>query len=149
MQTVSIPTSRFGDVVASPDEVILFPKGMIGLERYRRWLLLSESQSSLLGWLQAVDDAETALAVVDANRFVEAYRPTFSGRELESLALGEAANAVALTIVTRDARGTCLNLQAPVLLNLEARRGAQVVCQQTWPVRFPLGLSGRELRKSA
>ena len=55
MRTTSMHTSRFGEIRYTPDEVIHFAKGLIGLEHHRHWLLLAESATTRLGWLQAAD----------------------------------------------------------------------------------------------
>ena len=77
------------------------------------------------------------------------YRLTFVRGDLSGLELADSRYVVSLAVVTRDARGAGLNLRAPILLNLAARRGAQIVSHESWPVRFPLQPAIRSLRKSA
>ena len=71
---MDITTTRFGKVTIDEEDVLTFVDGLIGMEDCRRWALLADAQNNALGWLQSLDRAEVALAVVCPQRFVADYR---------------------------------------------------------------------------
>ena len=58
---MQIETSRFGTLTIEADAIVLFPDGIVGFPQQRHWVLLRESESQTLGWLQSVNDPELAL----------------------------------------------------------------------------------------
>jgi flagellar assembly factor FliW len=57
-------------------------------------------------------------------------------------------DASVVVIVSRHVEGLSLNLRAPLVINVEARRGRQVVAKDALPVRMPL-VEVESLRMSA
>ncbi|HMP07533.1 MAG TPA: flagellar assembly protein FliW [Lacipirellulaceae bacterium] len=144
---MDVATSRFGTLHASPGDVLQFEQGLIGLRHCRRWIVLADAQNPALGWLQCLDDVEAALGVVSPRRFVPDYQLRLPRHELTSLGLSRSRDAQVLVVVSRHAEGLCLNLRAPLLINVEGRRGRQVVAQENLPVRLPM--AGEALKMTA
>jgi flagellar assembly factor FliW len=145
---MDIKTSRFGALQISPSDVLSFEQGLIGLRSCRRWVVLADGQNSALGWLQSLDDPETALGVVSPRRYVADYQLRVARRDLAPLQLASARDAQVVVIVSRHAEGLALNLRAPLVINVEGRRGRQVVAKDPLPVRLILPSHG-EMRLSA
>ena len=145
---MDISTSRFGNLQVSPADILLFENGLIGLRQCRRWVVLADAQNAALGWLQSIDEAETALGVVSPRRFVADYQLRVSRQELATLALTNTRDAQVVVIVSRHAEGLSLNLRAPLVINVESRRGRQVIAKDPLPVRLVLPVSG-EMRLTA
>ena len=145
---MEVTTSRFGELHAPPSDVLLFEQGLIGLRQCRRWIVLADAQNPALGWLQCVDDPDMALGVVCPRRFVPDYQLRVARQDLAPLGLASARDAQVVVIVSRHPNGLCLNLRAPLVINVKGRRGRQVVAKDSLPVR--LALSGaEELRLTA
>jgi flagellar assembly factor FliW len=106
------------------------------------------AQNPALGWLQSLDDPEVALGVVSPRRFVADYQLRVSRQELASLALANTRDAQVVVVVSRHAEGLSLNLRAPLVINVESRRGRQVIAKDPLPVRLVLPL-GVEMRRTA
>ena len=145
---MEITTSRFGALQVSPSDMLLFENGMIGLRTCRRWVVLADGQNSALGWLQSLDDPETALGVVSPRRFVPDYQLRVARRDLAPLQLSSTRDAQVVVIVSRHPEGLSLNLRAPLVINVEGRRGRQVIAKDPLPVRLILP-STTEMRLSA
>ena len=144
-----IDTTRFGPVEVAADDVIQFPRGLMGLEDCRDWVFLAAGQPEALAWLQSIDRAEVALAVVSPRRFIPGYQMRVARRELEPLALGGLETAGVLVIVGKTARSITLNLKAPLVINLQRRLGRQVITNGELPVQYELGSPLPSLKKSA
>jgi flagellar assembly factor FliW len=145
---MEVTTSRFGKLQAAPSDILLFEEGLIGLRNCRRWIVLADAQNAALGWLQSIDDADAALGVVSPRRFVPDFQLRIARQEVEPLGLASADGAQIVVIVSRHAEGLSLNLRAPLVINVDTRRGRQVIAKDPLPVQFALSTVG-ELRRSA
>lgn len=145
---MDIQTSRFGNLQVAPSDVLLFEQGLIGLRHCRRWVILADAQNPALGWLQSLDEPESALGVVSPRRFVPDYQLRVPRQELAPLALANIRDAQVVVVVSRSAEGLSLNLRAPLVINVEGRRGRQVIAKDPLPVRLVLPANGG-LRLSA
>lgn len=139
---MEISTSRFGILPVSPTDILLFEHGLIGLRQCRRWVVLADAQNAALGWLQSIDEPDVALGVVSPRRFVPDFQLRVSRQELAPLTLSHARDAQVVVIVSRHPEGLSLNLRAPLVINVEARRGRQVIAKDPLPVRLVLPKSG-------
>lgn len=135
---MDIQTSRFGNLQVAPSDVLLFEQGLIGLRHCRRWVILADAQNPALGWLQSLDEPESALGVVSPRRFVPDYQLRVPRQELAPLALANIRDAQVVVVVSRSAEGLSLNLRAPLVINVEGRRGRQVIAKDPLPVRLVL-----------
>jgi flagellar assembly factor FliW len=145
---MTLVTTRFGAVTIDDDDVLTFAGGLIGMEDCCRWTLLADAQNEALGWLQSLDRAEVALAVVSPRRFVPGYRVRVSRRDIEPLGLGRPEDAQVLVIVNQAGGRLVVNLKAPLVIHLEARLGRQIVARDDHAVQYPLR-AAPALRKSA
>lgn len=145
---MDITTSRFGTLQVQSSDVLTFEQGLIGLRHCRRWVVLADAQNPALGWVQSLDEPESALGVVSPRRFVPDYQLRVSRQELAPLALSHSRDAQVVVIVSRHAEGLSLNLRAPLVINVESRRGRQVIAKDPLPVRLVLPANG-ELRLTA
>lgn len=145
---MDVTTSRFGKLQAPPSDILHFEQGLIGLRECRRWIVLADAENPALGWLQCLDDAEMALAVVSPRRFVPDYQLRVAKQDLAPLGLASMRDAQVVVIVSRHAEGLSLNLRAPLVINVATRRGRQVVAKDSLPVRLLLE-PAQELRMSA
>jgi len=146
---MELPTTRFGPVEVEPDDVICFPEGLLGLEECRDWVLLADADNDALAWMQSVDRADVALAVVSPRRFVPSYQMRVARRELTPLRLEHVRAARVLVIVSREECSLTLNLKAPIVINLESRLARQVMTNGPLAVRHKLGAFQPALKKSA
>jgi flagellar assembly factor FliW len=145
---MNISTTRFGEVPISADDVLHFADGLIGMEECCRWVLLADAQNGALGWLQSLDRAEVALAIVSPRRFIPDFQIRVSRRDIEPLALADPNDAHVLAIVSQSAGGLVVNLKAPLVIHIEARLGRQIIARDDHPVQHPI-LAARPLRKAA
>ncbi len=144
-----VKTTRFGTLEVDPADVLVFPLGLVGLEACREWVLLADVQNEALAWLQSTTRPDLALAVVSPRRFVEDYQLRVFRSELAPLALESLDQAQVLAIVSHDEQGVCLNLRAPLVINLPRRLGRQVVANGDLPLQYPLAPPAALMRKSA
>ncbi|MCH8045326.1 MAG: flagellar assembly protein FliW [Planctomycetes bacterium] len=146
---MDIATTKFATVQIEPEDVLDFPSGLIGLDGSRKWVLLADGESDVLGWLQSTQRPDLALAVVSPRRFVPDYRARVYRRELEPLQLRCASDAQILVILSQHDETITLNLKAPLVINLERRLGRQVIVNDDQPVRHVVDGASVSLKKTA
>jgi flagellar assembly factor FliW len=145
---VNVPTTRFGEVTIAERDMLTFVDGLIGMEDCRRWVLLADAQNTALGWLQSLDRADVALAVVSPRRFVPGYQVRVARRDIEPLALADPGDAQVLAIVSQSGGALSMNLKAPLLVHVAERSGRQIIARDDHPVQHCLS-PGLSLRKTA
>jgi flagellar assembly factor FliW len=144
-----ITTNRFGRIDVDPADILHFPSGLPGLEGCREWALLADSDNDALGWLQSTTRGDVALAVVSPRRFVPDYQVRIPRSELTPLALADMRQAQVVVVVGKTDMGLTLNLKAPIVINLEARTGRQVVATGELSMQYELVTQRPSLKKSA
>jgi flagellar assembly factor FliW len=135
---MDVTTTRFGTVAASPQDILLFEHGLIGFEPCKRWLLLADSNNHALGWLQSVDHAQIAMAIVSPRRFIADYQLRLQRCQLDNLQIDDPEEVEVVVIVSRHQDGLCLNLKAPLVIHIGSKTGCQVISSQDYPIRHQL-----------
>jgi flagellar assembly factor FliW len=144
-----INTSRFGRIDVAGGDVLRFPSGLPGLEDCREWALLADASNDALGWLQSTNRGDVALAVVSPRRFVPDYQVRIPRSELTPLDITDIRQAQVVVVVGTNGTSLTLNLKAPIVINLEARTGRQVVASGELPLQYELTSVRPPLKKSA
>lgn len=128
MTTLTITSSRFGQVSIDPGTIIEFPHGLIGLGG-RRYALLQTREDSVFMWLQSLDDEELALPVINPHDVFSNFEVEIADADAAELQLSEDTDArVYVTVrATEDFTQSTANLKAPILV--VDRQGFQVINQ--------------------
>ncbi len=146
---MEVQTTRFGPIRVTADDLIRFPEGLPGFADCREWVLLADGKNAALAWLQSVERADVAFAVVSPRRYVPGYRLHVARQELEPLEFDDLQSARVLAIVGRNSHAITLNLKAPVVLNLDRRLGRQVIANGDWSVQHEIVRSAIARKKIA
>lgn len=136
--SLTIDSTRFGQIEIEPDSVIEFPHGLIGFDCRRFTLVAREADADFL-WLHSLEDPALALPVTDPRRFFAAYEVELTDEERERLGLPQlTATDIYVTVRASDQlEGFTANLRAPIVIS--AGRGHQVINQAAEaPLRAPL-----------
>lgn len=151
-ETMTVATSRFGEVTFAETDVFEFPWGLPGFSEQRRFLALSLAEQPNFVWLQSVDDPKLALPAADPWQMFPDYEPRMPGYATEALQLQNAEDFTILcvVVVTKDAEEMTMNLMAPVVLNLKTRRARQVMLENSpYSVRTPIPRKQAEAQGTA
>ncbi len=127
---ISIDSPRFGRLEVEPSRVIEFPAGLAGFEDCRRFTLFHpEEESPRYFILQSLDDPAVAFHIADPGQLGFHFDVELSDDEIAMLALTDPSQAVVVVILMKGEvdGGLRANLNAPLILNLETRRGLQHV----------------------
>ncbi len=127
---MKIESPRFGTLEVEPSKIIEFPHGLPGFEDCRRFTLFHpEGEDPKYFILQSLDDPAVAFFLADPARFGFSYEISLSDEESKTLQLIDPAEMAVAVILTKpdDDGALSANLNAPLVLNLAAKRGIQHV----------------------
>jgi flagellar assembly factor FliW len=120
--------TRFGTLDVEEQSVIHLPSGLIGFTAETRFTLLRFGETKL-AYLQSLNTPELALSVVDAAVFGADYPIPPAPSLAQEAGLGTTADVAVLVAVAQRPGDERLyaNLLAPIVVDAESRRAAQVV----------------------
>ena len=129
MNLLKFSTSRFGEIELKEEEAINMPKGLIGFPELKRFVLLDHDKDSPFKWLQSLDDGAIAFVLINPLLFKADYTVEVTESEVEELSLENEDDAVISVIITipTDPKKMTANLKAPVVFNLQNRKGKQII----------------------
>ena len=129
-EPVHITTLRFGGLTVLPRQVITLPKGLLGFESGRRYVILDTPDSEPFRWFQSLDDSTLAFVIVNPLFFFPDYHIDVDRRELDELEIADAAAVVTYVICSvpgGDLSQISANLQGPIVLNTTNNLAKQLV----------------------
>jgi flagellar assembly factor FliW len=135
---MKIESPRFGTLVVEPSRIIEFPRGLVGLEDCKRFSLFHpEGENPSYFILQSLDEADLAFHIADPAQFGFAHEITLSDEEAADLQLTDSdrdvanpvAHVVVVVMLSKEGPNQPVraNLNAPLIINLDTRRGLQHV----------------------
>lgn len=139
---MNIKTKAFGEVEIADEKVITFENGIIGFPDLKHFTLLHDEErgtSAGIRFLQSIEEAGFAMPVMDPLIVKPDYDPEVDDELLTGL--GELTNENILVLVTAtipsDLTKMSVNLQGPIIINVEERKACQVIVDsEKYPVKF-------------
>lgn len=137
-------TRVFGTIDISDDKIITMEKGMIGFPELTHFALLFDEEKKdkafKIMWLQSMDDGNIAFPVTDPIHIVEDYRPSVSEEIIAPLGEMTDDNTYLLATVTvpKKVEDFSINLKAPIVINMDTNKGAQVITEDDYPVKYKI-----------
>lgn len=140
-----INTKCFGEVDIADEKIVYFPDGILGFEELKRYTLIFDvkknGEKAKIAWLQSVDEPELALPVINPFEVKEDYDPIIPNQLLKKLGNVTPENVVVLLIVTvpTDISKTTANLKAPIIMNSDTCKGAQIIVEnKDYIIKYPI-----------
>lgn len=122
---------------------IIFEKGLIGLEQYKKYDLKELEGNPVFNILESMDNKEISFAVVSPSFVKEDYKVDKISEErlMKSLKTNDKEDLVYVTIVSinKDIKKMTTNLRAPIAINRKNHKGEQIVLNnENYLVKYPL-----------
>ena len=138
---MELNTFHFGKITYDVKKEILFKEGVPGFEELKRYIMIEDEDiESPFCYLQSVEDGEVSFIMMNPYDVKADYAPSIP--EICFKKLGDETDEyVILSIVAipQDIQSATINLQAPLLINLNTRRGMQVILEDaTYQTRHRL-----------
>ena len=132
--------TRFGEVEYDPNNLLIFPAGLIGFPTLQSFIVMPNRKEGPLFWIQSVDDPDIAFVLTDPTNFFPSYEVIPDNAERSSLQVNQEDECYILVVVTvpPDQKIT-LNLAAPIMFTPKTNRAIQVILENTeYQSRTPL-----------
>ncbi|CUH94435.1 hypothetical protein P22_0501 [Propionispora sp. 2/2-37] len=128
-----VESARLGDLEIEEKDIIAFPKGLLGFEEERRFLLLPYEPESPFFLLQSVADKNLMFLLADVFSFFADYEFVLDDQLVAELELSEEyrPHVLAIVNVPKNAADMTANLLAPLIFNIDRRLAQQVVLEKT------------------
>ncbi len=137
---MKIATRQFGELEFSEDMLIHFPKGMIGFEKCRRFLIVNDEDYEPFRWLIAVDEEEIGFPVLNPFLVTQNYDKELPHRLVKRLLNRDQAIDL-FCVVTLNGEGgkVTINLKSPIVIDYDEKRGEQLILSSDdVPVAHPI-----------
>ncbi|MFJ7649024.1 flagellar assembly protein FliW [Lysinibacillus sp. NPDC097279] len=139
---MKIATKFLGEVEIVEQDILTFEHGLLGLEEEREFVLLPIDADLPLALLQSVQHVEIGFVVAYPFAFKKDYSFDISEEDREQLQIDKQEDVLPYAIVTMKEtfQESTINLLAPVILNIDKKRGKQIVLQdnKAYPLRYPM-----------
>jgi flagellar assembly factor FliW len=134
MQRCSINTSRFGVLEIEESRIIHFPEGLLGFPAQRRYIILEHKPGSPFCWLQSLDSPDLAFVMASPLLVKEDYLESLPEKEklfFHSKSKGDIAVFSLVTIPQGDVEKMTINLTGPLVIDIGAKTGKQVILSES------------------
>lgn len=143
---VEVNTRLFGKIDIDDSKIITLDKGIIGFPDLKKFTLIFDSEKENEGtpgimWFQSMDEPQFAMPVIIPNYVVPDYNPIVNDELLEGLGELNEKNIYVITTISvpEDIKNMTVNLKAPIVINTETLKGAQIIVEnEDALVRFPV-----------
>lgn len=138
---MKVQTKFFGEIDLPEEKIITLERGLIGLEQYKKYTILydEEKEDNNISWLQSCDEPSLALPVIKPWLVKEQYNPVVEDELLTNIGELTEENLVILLTMTvpEDITKMSVNLKAPIIINADSRKGAQLIAENDdYEVKF-------------
>lgn len=139
---MKIITSRFGEVDISDDLVFELINPILGYDEEKEFIFIEHKSQTNLKWLQSVKSPDLAFVITIPGLFGIDYSYELPTNVQEELEINFADDIMTFNIVLiphENPRASTINLLAPVIFNINNKKGAQVILSGTnFQVNHPL-----------
>lgn len=131
---MKLTLARFGseEVEIDPDTLIAFPNGMPGFEDCKRFKLFNSEGSTIIFWLQSIDDPSVVFSLADPDLLKVSYELTLTDEEQAALRVGAEDELHIAVILSQQPENNLTaqsaivaNFRSPIIINVTKRIALQ------------------------
>jgi flagellar assembly factor FliW len=128
---LKVNTTRFGELQVNQEDIINFSEGVLGFENLRQFFVVDPGDSTLILWLQSIEDSKIAFPIIEPKIFKPDYIAKLLPADMNSVHLESVADAKIYSILTIPSNITEMsaNLKAPIVINNNKKIAKQIVLQ--------------------
>ncbi len=130
---MKVNTTRFGELQVNKEDIITFSEGVLGFEKLNQFFVVDPGDSTLILWLQSIDDSEIAFPIIEPKIFKPDYVAKLLPADMASVSLDSLSDAKIYSILTIPSQITEMsaNLKAPIVINNKKKVAKQIVLQDS------------------
>lgn len=130
---MKVNTTRFGELQVNKEDIINMSEGILGFENLKKFFVVDPGDSTLILWLQSIEDEKIAFPVIEPKIFKPDYTAKLLPSDMNSVELESLSQAKIYSILTipSDISQMSANLKAPIVINNEKQIARQIVLQDS------------------
>lgn len=137
-------TRDFEEIEIADSARLDFSQPPFGFEAYKKYALIYDDEIGRgIVWLQSLEEPGLCFLLMDPTPLSPGFSPELPAGAEQLLGEGDCECWVTLTVHAKPENAT-VNLKSPVFINHHTGRGAQIMLEQDYPVRFPLSTAEGE-----
>lgn len=147
---MELMTRDFGKLKIDEADIINFKSGLPGFESLSDFVLLPFAEDSPFIIMQSVERPEIAFVTVEPGNLIKDYEFEISDKIEANLKIKSLDDLLVLNIITLKDKinQSTANLSAPIIINLEAKLGKQIILDdQRYQVRYKIFATKEEVAK--
>lgn len=124
--------TRLGALKIEEKDIINFSVGLLGFSDYHRYVLV-EQKEGFFNFLQSVDEPDLTFVLMLPELVCDDYSVKLNQEEIDLLKLTSPEDGRVYGIVTipDNLAEMTVNLQAPLVINMKEKQGAQIVVTES------------------
>ena len=130
-----------GEIEYKEHNIITFNKGIPGLDKLKKFILLDLEEYKPFKLLQSLEDDEIALIVISPYEFFDDYEINLGDETIKNLNIKSPKQVSILTTITlnSDVKKITTNLQGPIVINTSTNFGEQIILDNAkYKIKSPL-----------
>lgn len=139
--TVIVKTDYMGDVEVDEKEIYTFDEGLYGFPDSKRFVFIGGITAEFpFLWMQSLDEAHVVFVATNPFLFKDPYDFELAESVIGALGLNgiEEAAVYTLVVIPEEVKNTTTNLKSPVILNLNNKKGRQVILNEDHPLKYEI-----------
>lgn len=138
---MQIQTKLLGEVEIQENDIITFEDGLPGFPDEKEFVLLPIDSDLPIAILQSITESEIGFVVAFPFAFKTDYAFDISEEDITDLQVEHETDLLTYAIVTlkESLNDSTMNLLAPIIININKKRGKQIVLTDNvvYPLHFP------------
>ncbi len=144
-------SSRFGEIEYNPTNVVYFPFGIPGFDKFKRYVILSKKNIPYFYFLHSIEVENLMFILTNPFIFLPDYNFKLSDGDLyileieDSSKFGKDVFVFSIVTINNEEKKFSLNLKAPIIINLEKKIGKQVILYENdYPIKYELDFNKKK-----
>ena len=132
--TITLKTTKFGEVEVSKDAIFTFVSPIIGFNDLKQYTIVDYKPDSPFKWLQSVEDMDLAFPVTLCSFFGIDYQFDIPDEEAQRLEITSGDDVFVCNIAnipSSNPQGATINMLAPIVVNIVNKKAMQIVLKNT------------------
>ena len=140
---MKVLTRDFGEVEVNEEDIFTFEEKIYGFEEYSDFIMIYDDDfNGEYVWLQSTEDPDLCFIIANP-ALIPDYKPDFKKEAVSVLGQGTFEYWV-MMVVKDDIKECTVNLKSPIIINLDTRKGMQLILEDDHPIRYKLFKEGKE-----
>ncbi len=138
---MKITTSYIGEVEYDENDVVTFPKPILGFDNLSKYIFVGEiTEEFPFVWLQSIEDESVVFIVTNPFLFVESYDFNIQDDDLSLIETDKIEDIEVLTmiVIPENIKDITTNLRSPIIVNKTKKIATQVILEEDYNVKHKL-----------